>query len=266
LNLLEGGMNMNLKDQVVIITGSGRGIGRAIALSFAEQGAKVIVNDVDERAASSVVNEINENGGESLPFVGSVAEAEQAEGLVSTAVKHFGTVNILINNAAIIRPNMIHKMSDEEWDSVVNVGLKGVFNCIRAVAPVFKERAKQNPDALSNGKIINVTSVAGLTGTIGQINYGATKAGVIGVTMSTAREWGKYRIQSNAVAFGIVETSMTETIREGKFKAKYLNKIELNRFATTEDVVPGIQFLASAGADYITGHVLNISGGYHIGV
>ncbi|WP_017379062.1 SDR family NAD(P)-dependent oxidoreductase [Paenisporosarcina sp. TG-14] len=257
---------MQFDNQVAIITGSGRGIGRSLALEMARAGAKVIINDLDEEVANLVVEEIKKDGGEALAVIGSVAERETAEQLVKKAVQQYGTVNILVNNAAVTRPAMIDKMTDEQWDLVVDVGMKGVFNCIRAVAPIFKERGKQNPDALSNGKIINITSVAGLTGSIGQINYSAAKAGVVGMTMSTAREWGKYRIQSNAVAFGIVETRMTEIIRTEKFEDVYKNKIVLNRFALTDDVVPGIMFLSSPGANYITGHVLNISGGYHIGV
>lgn len=257
---------MRYKDEVVVITGSGRGIGKSVAMKLAENGAKLVINDVDEEVAAEVVKEIHQNGGMAVAAIGSVANPDDANVLVETALSQFGTVHTLINNAAVTRTAMIDKMTDEQWDLVVDVGLKGAFNCIRAVAPIFKERAKANPEAFSNGRIINVTSTAGMTGTIGQINYGAAKAGVIGLTMSTAREWGRFRIQSNAVAFGVVETRMTETIRTEKFADTYLNKIVLNRFATTEDVVPGILFLASSDANYITGHVLNISGGYHIGV
>ena len=257
---------MKFENQVVAITGSGRGIGRALALEMAKAGAKIIVNDLDDDVAVSVVNEIKAAGGEALAVVGSVADRDIAEKIVEKAVAEYGTVHVLINNAAVTRPAMIDKMTEPQWDLVVDVGLKGVFNCIQAVAPIFKARGKQNPEAMSNGKIINITSVAGLTGSIGQINYSAAKAGVVGMTMSAAREWGKYRIQSNAVAFGIVETRMTETIRTDKFEDVYKSKIVLNRFAETQDVVPGIMFLSSEGANYITGHVLNISGGYHIGV
>lgn len=260
-----GGYKMQFENEVVIITGSGRGIGRSIALKIADEGGQVVINDVDEDAALAVVAEIEEAGGKAAAVIGSVADSEIANELVETAVSKFGTVTTLINNAAVVKAAMIHKMTDEQWDLVTDVGLKGVFNCIRAVAPIFIDRGKKNPEALSNGKIINITSVAALTGTIGQINYGATKAGVIGLTKSAAREWGRYRIQSNAVAFGIVETRMTETIRQEKFADTYKDKIVLNRFASTDDVVPGILFLASPGANYITGHVLNISGGYHIG-
>ncbi|WHY89742.1 SDR family oxidoreductase [Neobacillus cucumis] len=254
-----------LHDQVAIVTGAGNGIGRAAAIGLAQQGAKVIVNDINEADIAVTVEEIRKNKGEAYGVQGSVAVYEEAKRMVDAAVEIFGTVNILVNNAGIIRPAMIHKMDEDQWDQVVDVSLKGAFNCIKAVAPIFIERGKENPEALSNGKIINVTSTAGLGGTIGQINYSAAKAGVIGVTMSTAREWGRYRIQSNAVAFGVVETDMTKTIRSDKFADTYKNKIVLNRFAKVDDVVPGIVFLASGGSNYITGHVLNISGGSHIG-
>jgi len=257
---------MKLKEKVAIITGSGRGIGKDIAVEMGKKSAKVMVNDIDEEACIEVVEEIKQNGGEAIYFKGNIANGEEADNLIETAVQHYGTVDILVNNAAVTKPSMIHKMTDEQWETVIDVGLKGAFNCIRAVSSIFRERGKKNPNAKSNGKIINVTSVAGLTGTVGQINYGAAKSGVIGLTMSTAREWGRYKIQSNAVAFGIVETRMTETIRGEKFADIYKNKIVLDRFSKTEDVIPGVLFLASNGSDYITGNVLNISGGYHIGV
>jgi 3-oxoacyl-[acyl-carrier protein] reductase len=256
---------MLLQNQVAIVTGAGNGIGKATAIGLANQGAKVIVNDIDEGNIAATVQEIRNQNGEAIGVQGNVAIYEEAKRLVEEACATFGTVHILVNNAGIIRPAMIHKMEEDQWDQVLDVSLKGTFNCIKAVAPIFIERGKANPEALSNGKIINVTSTAGLGGTIGQVNYSAAKAGVIGVTMSTAREWGRYRVQSNAVAFGVVETDMTKTIRSDKFADTYKSKIVLNRFGKVDDVVPGIVFLSSRGSDYITGHVLNISGGSHIG-
>jgi 3-oxoacyl-[acyl-carrier protein] reductase len=256
---------MLLQNRVAIVTGGGNGIGKATAIGLAKQGAKVIVNDIDEGNIAATVQEIRNQNGEAIGVQGNVAVFEEAKRLVDEARETFGTVHILVNNAGIIRPAMIHKMEEEQWDQVLDVSLKGTFNCIKAVSPIFIERGKANPEALSNGKIINVTSTAGLGGTIGQVNYSAAKAGVIGVTMSTAREWGRYRVQTNAVAFGVVETDMTKTIRSDKFAETYKNKIVLNRFGKVDDVVPGIVFLSSSGSDYITGHVLNISGGSHIG-
>lgn len=257
---------MDFHNKVVIVTGSGRGIGKEIALSFAAQGAKVVINDIDPSTAEAAANEITAVTGEAVACAGNIAEREEAERLVQTAVKQFGTVDILVNNAAVTRPAMVHKMEEGQWDLVLDVGLKGSFNCIQAVSSVFIERGKARPDAHSNGKVINITSVAGLTGTVGQINYGVAKAGVIGMTMSLAREWGRYRIQSNAVAFGVVETAMTETIlTDEKFRKMYEEKIVLGRVAAPKDVVPGVLFLASDQANYITGHVLNMSGGYFIG-
>lgn len=256
---------MFLQEQVAIVTGAGNGIGKTTAIGLAKQGAKVVVNDINEENIEATVREIRDFNGESHGFKGNVASFDDAKKMAEEAQSVFGTVDILVNNAGIIRPAMIHKMEEDQWDQVVDVSLKGAFNCIKAVSPIFIEKGKKNPEVLSNGKIINVTSTAGLGGTIGQVNYSAAKAGVIGVTMSTAREWGRYRIQSNAVAFGVVETDMTETIRSDKFSDTYKSKIVLNRFASVDDVVPGILFLASSGSNYITGHVLNISGGSHIG-
>lgn len=261
----EGDFMFNFDNKVAIVTGSGKGIGQQVAVSLAQGGAKVVVNDVVKENVDKTVEMIKEQGGQAIGVVADVSKFEETSKLVEQAVDAFGTVDILINNAGIIRPAMVHKMTDEQWDAVVDVSLKGTFNCIKAVAPIFIQRGKENPEALSNGKIVNVSSTAGLGGTIGQVNYSAAKSGIIGVTMSMAKEWGRYRIQSNAVAFGVVETDMTETIRSDKFRDVYMSRIALGRFAKVEDVVPGVLFLASDYANYITGHVLNLSGGSHIG-
>jgi 3-oxoacyl-[acyl-carrier protein] reductase len=257
---------MRFKDKVAIVTGAGRGIGQIVAGNFAAEGAKVLLNEIDMGPAEETLAQIKDKGGTGAISIGSVTNREYVKSMVEHSVKEFGTVDILINNAGITRTAMILKMTEEEWDQVLDVNLKGLFNCMQEVGKVFIKKAKENPDAPCNGKIVNVTSVAGLRGTIGQINYGAAKAGVIGLTMSGAREWGRYRVNVNAVALGIVETRLTETIRKDpRFTEKYLSEIALGRFAKPEDVSHSVLFLSSAEADYITGDVLNVSGGLHIG-
>ena len=257
---------MRFEDKVAIVTGGGRGIGKVAALNLAAEGAKVLINELDKEPAQETLEIIKKNGGTGAISLGSVTDRAYVKSMVDTAVKEFGTVDILINNAGVTRTAMIIKMTEEEWDQVIDVNLKGVFNCMQETGKVFVRKAKENPDALCNGKIVNVTSVAGLRGTIGQINYGAAKAGVIGLTMSGAREWGRYRVNVNAVAFGVVETRLTETIlQDPRFAEKYKSEIALGWFAKPEHVTPSILFLASADADYITGDVLNVSGGLHIG-
>jgi 3-oxoacyl-[acyl-carrier protein] reductase len=157
---------------------------------------------------------------------------------------------------------MIEKMSEDDWNAVVGVHLSGAFHCTQVVGREFLRRARERPDPVCNGKIVNVTSVAGLRGSVGQINYAAAKAGVVGLTMSAAREWGRYAINVNCVAFGLVETRMTERIRsDPKFKDQYLREIALGRYAKPEDVAPAVLFLASSDADYVTGQVLRVCGG-----
>jgi|MGYP001237229711 3-oxoacyl-[acyl-carrier protein] reductase len=257
---------MKLKDKVAIITGSGRGVGQAAAQSFAREGAKVVVTDIDAEPAQETVKSIQEAGGEAMAFIGGTDDREAVQQMVDETVKKYGTIDILVNNAGIIKPAMINKMTVEQWNAVLNINLTGVFNCLQLVGNVFIQKAKQTPDAHSNGKIINVSSVAGLRGTMGQINYGAAKSGVIGITMSAAREWSRFHINVNAVAFGVVATRMTEVIRtDPRFSEEYRKQIPFGRYATPEDVAPAMLFLASSDADYITGQTMSICGGLHIG-
>lgn len=247
------------------MTGAGRGIGAAIARGFAAEGARVIVADIDASSAEGVVAEIRERGGTALSRRLDVADHAQVESVVDECVRAFGAVDVLVNNAGITRAAMIQKMTAEEWEQVLAVNLTGVFYCTQVAGRRMIERAARPGAGTANGKIVNVSSVAGLRGTIGQINYAASKAGVISVTMSAAREWGRYGINVNCVAFGLVETEMTQTIRsDPKFREQYLQQIALRRFARPEDVVPAVLFLASSESDYITGQVLSVCGGVDI--
>lgn len=249
-----------------IITGAGRGIGKATAKLIASEGGNVVLMDLDEQPAVETLEEIKSAGGKGMTFIGSVGDTEALNNMVEETVDKFGSVEILVNNAGITRTAMMHKMTDEEWNTVIDINLKGVYNCTKAVGKHMVSRAKENKDATWNGSIVNITSIAGLRGTIGQVNYAAAKAGVIGITMAMAREWGRYRINVNAVAFGVVETRMTEVIRtDERFSATYLKQIPLGRYATTDEVARSIAFLASKDASYITGETLNVSGGLHIG-
>jgi 3-oxoacyl-[acyl-carrier protein] reductase len=258
---------MRFKDKVAIVTGSGRGIGRTTAVAFAKEGARVVINDIDKEPAEETLNTIKETGGEAIICLGGTDDRQAVQNMVDTTLEKYGTIDILVNNAGIIRPAMINKMDIETWNKVIAVNLTGVFNCLQAVGNVFLKKAKENPTARCNGKIVNVSSVAGLRGTMGQINYGAAKAGVIGITMSAAREWGRWAINVNAVAFGMVATRMTETVRtDPRFADQYKSQIILGRYAEPEDVAPAILFLCSADADYITGQTLSVCGGFHIAV
>jgi 3-oxoacyl-[acyl-carrier protein] reductase len=257
---------MRFQDDVAIVTGAGRGIGRATALGLAGEGVGVLVNDLDGDVAQEVVEEIAGAGGKAAAFAGSVADPDTVRAMVAHAEEQLGGVTILVNNAGIVDAAMVTKMTLEQWQRVIDVNLTSVFTCIQAVGPSFRRRFEESPDIRCAGRIVTVTSVAGLRGTMGQANYGAAKAGVIGLGMSVAREWARYRVVSNLVAFGAVETRMTEKIRtDERFRDKYLEEILLGRYATPEEVARTIAFLASSDADYITGHTLNVSGGLHIG-
>jgi len=247
---------MRLKDKVALVTGSSRGVGKAIAIGYAKEGAKVVVNYTsNENAAKEVVESIKKLGASAIAVKADVAKKAEAESLVKAAVDQFGGIDILVNNAGFTRPAMMLKMTEEQWDEVVDLHLKGAFLCAQAAAKHMIQK--------KSGKIINVTSVAGLVGTVGQINYSAAKGGVLSMTKSMARELAKDNICVNVISLGIVATDMTEKIRtDEKLKEIYMNRILLKRFAEADDIAPAFVFLASAESNYITGQLLCVDGGY----
>jgi 3-oxoacyl-[acyl-carrier protein] reductase len=258
---------MRLQNRTALVTGAGRGIGAAIAQAFAQEGAKVAICDLDPTAAEQIAHRIQDAGGAALALRMDVTDRTQIEQALTRAIETFGPVDTLVNNAGVSIPAMIEHMTPEQWDQATAVNLTGVFNCTQIVGRTFLAAARRQPDGRTNGRIVNVTSIAGLRGTIGQVNYAAAKAGVLGVTMSTAREWGRYGINVNCVAFGLVETRMTEKIRtDPRFAEQYLKQIVLGRHALPEDVAPAVVFFASDDARYITGQILNVCGGADIHV
>lgn len=247
---------MRLKNKVAIVTGSGQGLGEAMAKALAAEGAKVAVVDIVLDNALAVVDQIRSKGGEAIGLKLDVANREAVQNVVKTVVETFGKIDILINNAGIIRPAMLHKMTEEQWDAVINVHLKGSFNCLQAVAPYMIEQ--------KYGKIVNIISAAGFRGTFGQINYGSAKAGLIGLTKSAAKELGRHNITVNALGPGAA-TQMTETIRKDeRFSEQYLDKLIIRRWAEPSEIAPAAVFLASDDSSYMTGEVMNVDGGYSI--
>jgi 3-oxoacyl-[acyl-carrier protein] reductase len=244
---------MNLDGKVALVTGGSRGIGRAIALLLAERGAKVVINYVrglDE--ANAVVAAIEGKGGQAHPLQGDVSVPAEAQNLVDQTVKTFGKIDILVNNAGITRDTLMMRMSESDWDTVLDTNLKGAYLCSKAVLrPMLKARG---------GRIINISSISGQAGSGGQTNYSAAKAGLIGFTKALAREVGSRNITVNAVAPGFIETDMTNVLAE-EFKKKALDQIPLERFGKPEDVAEAVAFLASDAASYITGQVLAVNGG-----
>ncbi|MEY9969931.1 3-oxoacyl-[acyl-carrier protein] reductase [Lysinibacillus sp. RC46] len=242
-----------LEGKVAVVTGASRGIGRSIALKLADEGAKVVVNYSGSQAkAEEVVAAIQENGGEAIAVQASVSKTEEVSALMDVAVKTFGSLDILVNNAGITRDNLLMRMKEDEWDAVLDTNLKGVFLCTKAVTrQMMKQRA---------GRIINISSIVGVAGNAGQANYVAAKAGVIGLTKTTAKELASRNILVNAIAPGFIETEMTEQLPED-IKQGMLTQIPLAKLGQPEDIAKAVAFLASDDANYMTGQTLHIDGG-----
>lgn len=244
---------MRLNGKAALVTGSSRGIGRAVALKLASLGAKVVINySVSEVAAGEVVAQVRQAGGEAIAMHADVSNPKEAERLVQATLETFGRIDILVNNAGITRDGLILRMSEEDWDQVLSINLKGAFLCTKAaLRPMLKQRS---------GRIINVSSVVGVSGNAGQANYVAAKSGLIGFTKTIAREVGSRGITANAVAPGFIDTEMTRHLSDS-IKAEAVKQIALGRLGTVEDVAEAVAFLASDAAAYITGHVLSVDGG-----
>ncbi len=243
---------IDLTGKAVVVTGSGRGIGKAIAEKLVSLGARVVISDVDSEVAEATAQEIRSKGGEAVSFPANVAVEEEAHNLIEACVKEFGAIHILVNNAGITRDTLLLRMKKEQWDQVLSVNLTGIYLCTQGA---FKHMMKQK-----GGVIINIASIAGQGGNFGQTNYAASKAGVIGFTKSVAQEGASRGIRCNAIAPGLVKTRMTDAIPD-KIRTEMVEKIPLGRMGEPDDVANGVAFLASDAASYITGQVLSINGG-----
>ncbi len=242
-----------LKDKVAVVTGASRGIGRAIALEFAKEGATVVINyNGSEAGAREVLEEIEKNGGKAAIMQCNVADFDQCEAFIKKITEDYGRIDILVNNAGITKDGLLMRMSEEDFESVLDVNLKGAFHCMRFVS---RQMMKQR-----SGRIINMASVVGVAGNAGQANYAASKAGIIGMTKSVAKELASRNITVNAIAPGFIETEMTDVLSDEVKKAAAA-QIPLGTFGKAEDVAKAASFLASDNAKYITGQVLHVDGG-----
>ena len=242
-----------LKGKCAVVTGASRGIGKAIALKLAGLGANVVLNyRSSEKEALEVENEIKNMGVDVISVKADISKLNEVENLINTAKEKFGCIDIMVNNAGITKDNLILRMKEEEFDSVIDVNLKGVFNCLKSITPVMVRQ--------KHGKIINISSVVGISGNAGQVNYAASKAGIIGMTKSLAKEIGSRGVNVNAVAPGFIDTEMTQCVGD-KVKEEAKKNIPLKRFGQADDVADVVAFLAGSESDYITGQVIHVDGG-----
>jgi len=245
----------NLKGKVALVTGSSRGIGKAIALAFAKAGANVIISDINLELATQTAEEAAKLGVKAKAIKQNVADLAEVEATVKEVHTEFGRIDILINNAGITKDNLLLRMKKEDWDAVININLSSVFNLCKAIAPIMMKQR--------SGKIINIASIVGEMGNAGQINYAASKAGVIGVTKTLAKELASRGITVNAIAPGFIQTAMTDKIPE-EIKKQMLTGIPLGKLGQPEDIANACLFLAANTGDYITGQVIRVNGGMYM--
>jgi 3-oxoacyl-[acyl-carrier protein] reductase len=243
---------MKLENKVAIITGAGSGIGRESAVLFAKEGAKVVVADVNEKGGEETVSTIKNDGGESFFFKLDVTDREQSKNMVKTTMEKYGRIDVLINNAGITQDALVAKMTEEQWDRVIDINLKGVFNCTQAVVEVMINQGK--------GAIVNTSSIVGVNGNVGQVNYAATKAGLLGMTKTLAKELGRKGIRVNAVAPGFIQTPMTAAVPD-KILEMMKEKTPLKRLGEPRDIANAYLYLASDEANFVNGAVLAVDGG-----
>lgn len=252
-----------LKDKNAIITGAGGGIGRAIALAFAAEGANVLINDVLPENASSVAAEVAELGGKAATNTDAIGSVASAEAVVEAAYEAFGSVEVLVNNAGILRDKMLHNMTEEEFDQVIEVHLKGTWACGREIVRRWRPLAKAEVEQGTppHRKIVNVTSASGLIGSVGQSNYSAAKMGIVGLTKTWAKELGAFNINVNAVAPTALTSMTAPLLKDANAAKQRLSRFPLGRYGAPEEIAPAFVYLASEESNYVTGQVLCVDGG-----
>ncbi|WP_321916126.1 MULTISPECIES: SDR family NAD(P)-dependent oxidoreductase [unclassified Paraburkholderia] len=272
-------MNRTLEGKVAIVTGAGRGIGRSIALLFASKGARVVVNDLDAAPANEVVAEIENAGGQALAFACNVTAPDFGTRLVNATLDKFGAIDIIVNNAGFTWDNVIQKMTDEQWDAIIDCHLKAPFNLLRAVQPYFKEAAKADAEAGREvfRKVVNISSIGGTQGNPGQVNYSAAKAGIIGMTKTLAKEWGRLKVNVNVVAYAAIETRLTQAVTQDTYvdvdgrqikvgvpadkHAAGQATIPFGRMGTCEEAAGSVYMFCIPESNYVTGQTLICGGG-----